>query len=321
MVIPQALALAIEKHAGGVSQKELCRNAQNVSLRYRDRIREGESLVSSPGEVLAYAAARMPATFSAVISALSYSLSCTEKIPLTLLDAGAGTGAATWAAATLINLSGITCFEKEKSMLELGQSLMSEAGGELTRAKWVRGDIKKDPLPSHADLVTASYMLNELPDAGCDAAVIKLWEAADMLLLIVEPGTPAGYSVIMKARSLLLGRGAHIIAPCPHESACKIPQSDPYGCHFSCRLPRSRLHREIKGGDAPFEDEKFIYLAASRTQGSPAPARVLRHPLTGKGCVTLELCTAGGLEKITLRKSDSRYKQAGKAKWGDPFTL
>ena len=73
---------------------------------------------------MAYAATRMPATFGAVYAALFAALTEADLSPKTLLDVGAGTGAACWAAAALCDFSRITCLERESAMKNLGQALM-----------------------------------------------------------------------------------------------------------------------------------------------------------------------------------------------------
>ncbi|TIU19787.1 MAG: methyltransferase type 11, partial [Mesorhizobium sp.] len=100
-----------------------------------------------------------------------------------------------------------------------------------------------------------------------------LWRLTSDTLLIVEPGTPAGWQRVLAVRSQLIEAGAHVSAPCPHEAPC--PLVPPDWCHFSRRVARSRLHRLAKEADVPWEDEKFIYLAASR---QPAAVRAARSP-------------------------------------------
>lgn len=113
----------------------------------------------------------------------------------------------------------------------------------------------------------------------------------------------------------LIDRGAFIAAPCPHQNVCLNDW-----CHFGCRVARSKLHRESKGGAAPFEDEKFTYLIAVREKRESAGARILRRPLIGKGKVTLSLCASSGLTEKTVSKKDGEiYKKARKADWGDVF--
>ncbi|TGU34238.1 methyltransferase type 11, partial [bacterium M00.F.Ca.ET.152.01.1.1] len=86
--------------------------------------------------------------------------------------------------------------------------------------------------------------------------------------------------------------GAHVSAPCPHDAPC--PLKPPDWCHFSRRVARSRLHRLAKEADVPWEDEKYIYLAASRHQAAVRAARVIAPPKGGSGKAVLKLCRPTG---------------------------
>lgn len=317
MELPYTLLRAIEDLATGSTVSDLQKAAQRLSERYRDSKRSGQPLLSDRTEAAAYAISRMPATYGAVYSALNWALEHTSCCPVSLLDVGAGTGAGSWAAAEIFGLDKITCIEKESSMKAQGLALMKNT--ELQKAAWVSGDVTRGTLDYHADLVIASYVLNEVSAEQRPAAVNALWEAADQLLLIVEPGTPAGFAELRAIREQLLSLGACIVAPCPHADACPVTGED--WCHFTCRIPRSRLHRQLKGGDAPYEDEKFTYLVVSKQPAEPCEARVLRHPLIETGRVTLELCSRCGKQKTMLRKKDEGYKQARKLDCGDAFSI
>ena len=93
----------------------------------------------------------------------------------------------------------------------------------------------------------------------------QLWERTSGVLVLVEPGTPAGSAHIQRARTQLLeaaaleqqaavGRGAatdpgsagssgsssssiraHVVAPCPHDGACPM-EGRPSWCHFVQRF-------------------------------------------------------------------------------------
>lgn len=316
MEIPPLLSYALQQQLMGTKQDQMLQDAQRISMRYRTQSGKGERLLTRDSEAVAYAAARMPATFGAVSTALQHALAAANCRPESLLDAGAGTGAATWAAAAALDLKSITCLEREDAMRKIGQALMQEGPGVLRQAQWARHDLTTDAIDEQADLVVASYVLNEMNDAGRTAAIKKLWNATRMMLLLVEPGTPAGFAHLKEARQLLVQEGAHIAAPCPHEGAC--PKTADDWCHFSCRVSRSRLHRQLKGGDAPYEDEKFIYMALTREDYRCRGARILRHPQVRSGHVMLEVCTPEGVQNLTLSKKDGeRYKQARKAESGD----
>src|SRR5262249_6019520 len=140
------------------------------------------------------------------------------------------------------------------------------------------------------DLVTLAYVLNELDPKQRPQVLQRLWRLTADTLVIVEPGTPAGWQRILAARRELIEAGAQVIAPCPHAHDC--PLQPPDWCHFAARVARSRLHRQAKGAEVPWEDEKFSYVAVSRkpapAQGPHAGSRVIARPRKASGRVTLK---------------------------------
>ncbi len=124
--------------------------------------------------------------------------------------------------------------------------------------------------------------------------------------MIVEPGTPAGWQRILDARAALIAQGAHIAAPCAHQQECPLVAPD--WCHFSRRVARSRIHRLTKDAEVPWEDEKFIYLAATRDLSLTAMARVIAPTRIGGGKVTLKLCNDdGSAEERLVTKRDGEF--------------
>jgi ribosomal protein RSM22 (predicted rRNA methylase) len=92
----------------------------------------------------------------------------------------------------------------------------------------------------------------------------------------------------------------------------------PDWCHFTQRLPRSRAHKEIKGAELAFEDEKFSYVALSRLAPAHRASRILAPPDVTKGAVVTKLCTADGLAFVTTpRRDKSAYSEARKQRWGE----
>jgi ribosomal protein RSM22 (predicted rRNA methylase) len=226
--------------------------------------------------------------------------------PRSLLDIGAGPGVATWAALERWpSLETATLVEVEPEMLAAGRELLPEG-------RWVEGDVAAARGP--ADLVLASYVLGELGDAS---AVARLWDAAADTLVLVEPGTPAGYRRVLDARAVVVERGGHTVAPCPHDLGCPLQAGD--WCHFAARLPRSRLHRRAKGADLGWEDEKLSYAALSRAALERPAARIIRPPQPRSGHVLLVTCEADGeaRERTVSRKQGDVYRTARKAAWGD----
>ena len=112
-----------------------------------------------------------------------------------------------------------------------------------------------------------------------DETVAQLWSrvAPGGALVLVEPGTPNGSRLIRRARQRVLdserdaaarrvsgskkgsGKGpsgdldsfgdldvidAHVVAPCQHDRACPM-DGLPTWCHFSQRVRRSEMHRQM----------------------------------------------------------------------------
>jgi ribosomal protein RSM22 (predicted rRNA methylase) len=143
-----------------------------------------------------------------------------------------------------------------------------------------------------------------------------MWAKTRDTLLVVEPGTPAGYARIIAVRAQLIAAGAHVAAPCPHDGRC--PLAAPDWCHFSQRLPRSQAHRQLKSAELAYEDERFAYVALTRVPASRRPARVLAQPVVSKVEVTAKLCTPEGLAITKVpRRAKADYARARRWRWGD----
>ena len=262
----------------------------------------------TPAAVAAYLAYRAPATYAAAAFVFRHvARQRPDWRPRSLLDVGAGPGVATWAALEQWpSLDSLTLVEVEPEMLAAGRELLPEG-------RWVAGDAAAARGP--ADLVLVSYVLGELDDPPTAAA--RLWAEAADTIVVVEPGTPAGYRRVLAARAAVIELGGHTVAPCPHDLACPLPADD--WCHFAARLPRSRLHRRAKGADLGWEDEKLSYAVLSREPVAPAGSRIIRPPQVHSGHVRLVTSDRDGAvrERTVSRKQGEAYRAARKADWGD----
>ena len=165
--------------------------------------------------------------------------------------------------------------------------------------------------------MTATYVLGELADKARNRLVERLWSLTAGVLLVVEPGTPAGWRRILVVRNRLVAGGAHLLAPCPHAAAC--PLTPPDWCRFSRRVARSRSHRLAKAATVPWEDETYIYIAAGRRPGLAVQARVIAPPRTASGRIAQKLCRHDGsvAERLVTRREGAAYKAARRLDWGD----
>jgi ribosomal protein RSM22 (predicted rRNA methylase) len=256
MELPLRLRQAVDRALNGRRPADLATTAAALSQRYREERRDGRLHVASDEDALAYLAVRLPATYAAVrASFAAIKQARPDFAPKTALDIGAGPGTALWAAADCWpDLADALLVEASPVFRTCGEALAREAS--VPHIAWRIVDVAADTIDCPPrDLVTLAYALNELAPEVRQPVLRRLRQATADTLVIVEPGTPAGWQRIVAARAQLIEAGAHVLAPCPHAHAC--PLEPPDWCHFAERVARSRLHRLAKEAEVPWEDEKF----------------------------------------------------------------
>ena len=236
--LPAELRTALEAKLHGLARDKIVSRAAQISKTYRDG---GNSrIITSEADALAYALVRMPATYAAITACLNALLEMrADFAPTSLLDVGAGPGTASWAAAEIFSsLENFMLLDINAAL----QTLALELGREHARltAMTCRRDPNALDEAEPADLVIASYLIGEVGEAERRTLTERLWAKARDMLLVVEPGTPAGYERIIELRAQLIAAGAHVAAPCPHDEKC--PLSAPDWCHFSPAICRGCAH-------------------------------------------------------------------------------
>ncbi len=318
--LPASTGAALQHKLENVSRAALRTSAQAISERYRAG--GSSDIIRSELDALAYAVARMPATYAAVRAALAWSGEIIpEFAPRSLLDAGAGPGTASWAARDAWpSLQRATLIDRNAHLLALARQLHDKTGSSLAMTA-IEADVAMIGDKPRADVVLASYALTELAPTAWQSALSRLWDLSDRLLVIVEPGTMAGFERVLQYRNFLLARNARIVAPCSHEGTCPLADSARW-CHFNARLPRSRDHLFAKDADVPYEDEKFSYLVAGKGFGELARGRrVLATPKVSKAGVALTLCGPNVTdERVIARRDKDAYRAAKRLGWGDTIS-
>jgi ribosomal protein RSM22 (predicted rRNA methylase) len=315
--LPAELKAALDGKLRGFSRSDAAGRAASISKTYRGGGNSGA--IRTEADALAYALARMPATYAAVTASLNALIKIRPDIaPKSLLDIGAGPGTATWAAAEAFpSLQHFTLLDSNDALRALALDLARDST-RLRNISYERGEARTALSKTDAaDLVVASYMINEIGDTEQRALAELMWAKTGDTLLVVEPGTPAGYARIIALRAHLIGLGAHVVAPCPHDGQCPLQPLD--WCHFSQRLQRSRAHMQVKGAEVPFEDERFSYVAVMRASvEGRRPSRVLAQPDVSKVEITAKLCTSDGLSITKVpRRAKADYAAARRWRWGD----
>ncbi|MDB6082068.1 MAG: putative methyltransferase [Chlamydiia bacterium] len=307
--VPDDAQEAIELMMRGVSQERLSAFATKLSDFYRQKVPNLPPLKTFE-EHLAYLCFRLPATYAALLEVFSR----VPGSPQTMLDLGAGPGTAFLAATTQFETKiKATLVERDPIFIDMGKKIIPDP-----TVTWLQADLNSFETAEKFDLVTISYALGELPTQLFGKVVEFALARTKGHLVIVEPGTPRGYETIITARRILLEKGASCVAPCPHNRSCPIQAGD--WCHFATRLPRSRLHRNIKGATLGFEDEKFSYIVMTPETIFQEPYdRIIRAPLHRSGHVHTTLCTYDATieQKTISRRDKDLFAFAKKAEWGD----
>ncbi|HEY6351782.1 MAG TPA: small ribosomal subunit Rsm22 family protein [Candidatus Angelobacter sp.] len=321
MHLPPELAEAIQQETENVDRAALAQAAADLTQHYRAG-HFSALAIKTGAHRAAYLAVRFPATYAASWHAFSEARRLAPEAEIkSILDLGAGPGTAVCAASEVFPLpTRATMVEADPALIALGKRITAQSPHPAVRnANWLKQDIKRGLFWEPHDLVVASYMLDELPLLDARRTVLAAWQYTKQFLMIVEPGTMRGFTFVDLMRSMLIGAGAQILAPCPHSAQCPMALAGDW-CHFAARVERTPIHRLLKGGTLGHEDEKFSYVVFSRTPLATAAARIVRHPQKHSGHVQLSLCTPHGLRIQTIGKSQKGcYKLARAAAWGDPW--
>ncbi len=286
------------------------KDLQNASQDITERYRAGKSL-SSEDQKKAYLVVRLPATSAVMRRVLQEVNEAVESA----LDLGAGPGTAIEPLLERFPmLKKMTLIERDRTFIEMGKTLFLNE-----KVSWIEGDLTKQPSFEPHDLLMISYAFAEMSDAAIARLIPMMWESTMKYLVIIEPGTPAGFARVKKIREQLISLGARCVAPCTHSNRCPMEGND--WCHFSERIERSSLHREAKLGTMGYEDEKFSYLIVSKTAAPASQMRILRPPMKRSGHISFNVCSEEGLKVKTLsRKDKERYALAKKLDWGDSLS-
>lgn len=314
MNIPFELSEAIANQSVNNDLTQVVKNSKNLS----DRYRKGAEKISYINEdYFVYLNVRMPATYSAISA-------CLSNLPISLsieslVDYGSGPGTALWAVSEHFpDIHKLVAVERNSSFISLGKRLAGYSSKKaLLEAEWFQQDLLKLKDLPKGDLALMAYSLGEILSKDRLSLVDKIWEATNKALLIVEPGTPTGYHSLMEVRSHLIAKGGYLVAPCPMDQKCPLMGTKDW-CHFAARLPRTSMHRKIKGGELNYEDEKYSYLIFSKLPVSKSFSRIIRRPQIRKGHISLTLCTSEGIQQKNIGKSQKELFQiARKKEWGD----
>lgn len=299
---------------------------------------------------LTYLVARAPATFAAAHAVMQEMMRLGVPWPQTVHDIGGGPGTWGWAMAKAQKSNAppwrYTCWDIASPWAQIGPQLLSCAGSALPKQNWhwKVGDFTQDQANADdsADWIVLAYALGEVPFSALDKIFDAVWPRVKSHLILIEPGTPEGFSRLLLLRARALAAGGVIVAPCTGvvgAAACPMAPEVSLGfgaaesaveapvdhlkdwCHFATRFARPAGQRYLKKATRGFEDEPFSYLVVARSPSYPieSAARVIKPIQRRQGHVNADIC--GGCQHTIRRVSCGRahpaYRVMRALKWGD----
>ena len=173
----------------------------------------------------------------------------------------------------------VTLVEAEPAMVTAGRALASlRRRGRCARRAGSTRTPRRRRL-REAELVIVSYVARRARARSASPSFVEhAWSCATDTLVVVEPGTTAGYERVLLARDAVHRRGRLVARSVPARRPCPLPD----GRLVPLRGPPSPqpLHTALaKGGERGFEDEKLAYVVLCRSPAAPLRRpRVIRRP-------------------------------------------
>ncbi len=224
-----------------------------------------------------------------------------------VLDFGCGSGIAARRFVAHFGAREVICHDRSTAaMMFAVRTLQAAAPGVV-----VQPQRKLDLV--QPDVLLVSHVLGEL-DGNGEAQLRSLIERSQRVVL-VEPGSHAISRRLSALRDTLLAK-FHIVAPCPHASACPALVQGNDWCHFFALPPQqvftdSDWVRTARTVGIDSRSLPYSFLALSRTPlvapPSPPPHRVLGRPDISAHGAKVQICAASGL---TVRDVTKRHEAA-----------
>lgn len=184
---------------------------------------ESPPLLYGPNETLAYALHGLLPSYGVAKRAVEeVAAALPAWSPRSMLDFGAGPGAAVWAARTQWpdTLVDVVVVEPSRSMTQVAEHLLADVPGVMYRRSME--EVARLHRGKRYDLVVAHYTLGQLTsDKEREEALVALWDAVAPggVLLLSEHGDRWGFHVVRRSRDRLLDRATAIARLLPQYAA------------------------------------------------------------------------------------------------------
>lgn len=302
---------------GALSEEELVERLRPRVQRLSDRFTKERQLSTEVyaddlESQIAYGLFFFPQTFMRTQFVLEECWRPSGDASLRILDLGAGSGAAGFAALSRLGSRPAHLFARDHSDVALS-SLARLASRCCERWPNVKVETEHDnltrshALPAPFDLIICSFALNELVerDATFD---VSAWTRGlvDQLtpggtLVILEPALKVTSERLEALRDCAAAEGwARILGPCLHHARCPMLAGGRYWCHEVRRWTPPPMAEKINRKlfrDLPHLKFSFLALTSGRgvdADPTPSRARLVAPMMKERGKVLTRGCAADG---------------------------
>ncbi|KAI0778648.1 mitochondrial small ribosomal subunit Rsm22-domain-containing protein [Trametes elegans] len=274
-------------------------------------------------DATAFATVALPAHYSAIYAVLDHVKQRLgpEWQVRRVLDWGAATGSGLWASGHAFQeqpggrvpsdmadiqiaqstLDSYLAIDKREGLVRIGKRLTRDVEMGTLDVSWQKA-FREDNVTAREDgssvVALSAFFLSSLPTPFDRKALVQeMWESGAEVMVLIDHS----FEAVAEARAqfLKLGRkevedpstshlsvkGAHVVAPCPHDGACPLyhPGSGELVCSFSQRLQRPDFVRKTKHSGDGHENMDYSYVVVRRgPRPSPATTKVGRVGDVGK---------------------------------------
>ncbi|KAI7905856.1 mitochondrial small ribosomal subunit Rsm22-domain-containing protein [Cokeromyces recurvatus] len=323
---------ALDEFDGSRDAKKQRKSAETVI--------EPHKVLYGPRESVAYLAGVLPSTYAAITNVLNEIAGrLSDFKPQSMLDFGTGPGTAIWVAKNVFQIDNCVGIDLSEDMLRIAERLEESLKMGNEKPIEFKRYLPYDPKASKTDLVISAFTLGDIESTALQKSTLEqLWAQTGDVLVLIERGTPIGFTNIARARQWILdaeGSNAHVVAPCSHDHPCPLlfsPEAKPnkFWCHFSQRVQRPSFLMKTKHSKSNTEDAKYSYVVLRRgkrpvgnntmeTEAYHWP-RLIQPPLKRNGHVVMDVCSKEGeIQRMVISKSQGKipYRDARKIMWGD----
>jgi ribosomal protein RSM22 (predicted rRNA methylase) len=223
-------------------------------------------MLYGPDETFSYLKQRLTPNYSITKRVLDEAKSLTtheDFAPKNIIDFGVGVGSASAAAMDVWkdSVEWVHGVDSSKSMREASTTLLTRYSASFEDQSYFRvttsGFLAAEASPPAFDLALFTYTALELThnEAVLSAAAL-LWDKLrpNGLFVMIEPGTPDGFSSIRTVRNMLIdccspeyNDGCEVLAPCSHKGSCPLER-------FQIQLDRRRIKGPTQFEQGEFDD-------------------------------------------------------------------